>query len=126
VSWLLWLVPVCMTAHNVEEAIGADQFLADVHALLPRAMVRPRLFLAALLLLIVATWVIALLAIRDPSSVWPGALVGIQLVLAANAVVPHLMLLVRLRRYSPGLITAAALNLPVGVYLLFAMTTGRI
>ena len=114
----VWLVPVCMTVHNAEEAFGADRFLSDLGRLLPWARIRTRAFLAALVLLTAGTWVVAALAASDGTDPWLEVLVGLQLALAVNAFVPHLLLLAVLRRYSPGLLSAALLNLPVAAYLL--------
>jgi hypothetical protein len=118
----LWLVPICMTVHNTEEALGASRFLADLRALFPWAPpARTRVFVAALVLLTASTWAVAGLAAHERGDLWPGVLFGLQMALAANAFVPHLMLLAVVRRYSPGLLTAALLNLPIGAYLLFRL-----
>jgi hypothetical protein len=118
----LWLVPICMTVHNAEEALGAARFLADLRALFPWArLARTRVFVAALVLLTAATWAVAGLAAHDRGDLWPAVLLGLQVALAANAFVPHLMLLAVLRRYSPGLLTAALLNLPIGAVLLLGV-----
>jgi hypothetical protein len=49
-------------------------------------------------------------------------LLGLQLALAVNAFVPHLLLLAVRPRYSPGLLSAVLLNLPVSAYLLLRIT----
>ena len=36
-----------------------------------------------------------------------------------NAIFPHLVATIALRRYAPGLITAIALNVPIGSYILY-------
>jgi hypothetical protein len=36
-----------------------------------------------------------------------------------NALFPHLVATIALRRYAPGLITAIVLNAPIGIYIIF-------
>ena len=36
-----------------------------------------------------------------------------------NAIFPHLLATIALRRYAPGLITAIALNAPIGSYIIY-------
>lgn len=125
---LLWGVPLCMTAHNAEEALGIGELIGPVERFPPRlAGVRrfvflggPRRFLIAAALLTLGTWAVAALATRgeayDP--LLGGILVAVQAGLLLNALVPHLLLSVWMRRYTPGVATALLLNVPFGIYLL--------
>jgi hypothetical protein len=110
-----------MTVHNLEEALGIDRFRRDLAQLQPWFVLPRRTFLAPLALLALATWAVAVVAAdqggRGP---WTDTLIGFQAGLLVNALVPHLVLLVRLRRYSPGVGSALLRNVPFVVALLAA------
>jgi hypothetical protein len=126
---LLWGVPVCMSVHNAEEALGIDELLTLVGRLPPRLagpLQRlafaggPRRFLAVAASLTLATWVLALLAAREEQPGLFGAvLVAVQAGLLLNAFVPHVFLSLWARRYTPGVATALLLNVPFGAFLMY-------
>jgi drug/metabolite transporter (DMT)-like permease len=43
---------------------------------------------------------------------------GFVLMMVANAIFPHMLATIALRRYAPGTITGVMLNVPVGAYIL--------
>ncbi len=112
---LLWGVPLCMSAHNAEEALGIRELLTLVERLPPRVGTplrrfafagSPRRFLA--------------LEVREePPGSLGAALVCVQVGLFLNALVPHLLLSLWSRRYTPGVATALLLNVPFTPYLLY-------
>ena len=117
---LLWGVPICMTVHNLEEALSARRFLDDTAGLRPGFRLSRPGFLAVLAILSLTTWGVAAEAAREgPKSTWADVLVVVQAGLLLNALVPHLALSLRRRRYVPGLATALLLNVPFAAYLLW-------
>ncbi|MDP9383569.1 MAG: HXXEE domain-containing protein, partial [Chloroflexota bacterium] len=126
---LLWGVPLCMSAHNAEEALGIRELLTLVERLPPRVGTplrrfafagSPRRFLALAAPLTLATWLLAALAVREePPGLLGAALVCVQVGLFLNALVPHLLLSLWSRRYTPGVATALLLNVPFTPYLLY-------
>lgn len=44
---------------------------------------------------------------------------GFVLMMVMNAVFPHLLAAIALKRYAPGLITGLLLNVPIGLYIIF-------
>jgi len=118
---LLWLVPIFLTIHNLEEAVVMPAFIEQRNAGLPvawRGIIPPinyKQFLIALFILTVIPYLIALL--------WPGRawavylLVGLQVVMLIN-VLAHVLMALFFRGYTPGLVTALLINLPFSLYLL--------
>ncbi len=58
-----------------------------------------------------------LAAARGPRSGWTTAAIWLQAMFLLNVFVPHLAVTLWLRRYTPGVVTALAVNLPLSLYL---------
>jgi uncharacterized protein with HXXEE motif len=129
---LLWLVPVFIAFHNLEEGLTMPSWLAanlpDVRRIVPAAIFerlpldlaaavpRPRLFVE----LLIATLVpLAITAVGLSRKGRPGLYVVLvlQAVVCVNAVFPHILATLALARYTPGVITAACINVPFSWYL---------
>jgi hypothetical protein len=123
---LQWLFPVAVTLHNAEEAIWMPGWVSQHGAQLP---VHPpgapeiRLALAALTM---AAFAVTYLSVREgPQSVWAYLTFGYIVAMLVNVFVPHIPATVALRSYTPGVITAGLINLPVmGVLALRALHEG--
>jgi hypothetical protein len=118
---LLWLVPVLLTIHNLEEALVMPAFIERRNASVPGPMreilppVTYRQFLTALIIITVIPYLIALLWIGRRWAVY--ALLGLQVVMLIN-VFAHILMALFLKGYAPGLVTALLINLPFSLYLL--------
>jgi hypothetical protein len=118
---LLWLVPLFLTIHNLEEALVMPAFIEKRNASVPgsmRGIVPPvtyKQFLTALVIITVIPYLVALLWLNRSWAVY--FLVGFQVVMLIN-VFAHTLMALFLRGYAPGLVTALAINLPFSFYLL--------
>jgi hypothetical protein len=74
--------------------------------------------LGALLAVTLLVWGIAFLTAAPDRS---ALLIGVQVILCFNIFVPHLLLTLRLRRYTPGVATATLLILPYSLYLFWSL-----
>lgn len=119
---LLWLVPLLLTLHNVEEALFMEGFLARLASALPAFLsgVLPTItygqFLAALGVVTAVPWLFAASGPLERRSRAFLLVLGTQMVVLLN-VVSHAAAAVWLRFYVPGLATALLVNLPFSVYL---------
>ncbi len=111
--------------HNLEEgatyALTRDRAGALVRGLWPGAeLPAPAAFQAALAALTVAVGALLLWAARTPrdEAGWTAMRV-IALVLLANVLIPHVPAAVALGGYAPGVVTAVAINLPLGLWILW-------
>jgi hypothetical protein len=120
---LALLLPVLLTAHNVEEAVSISAFLPQVQARLSSmglAGIEIPSYSDLLLGLLLVTVAGALVGLwvywqpSSPSAIW--ALLLLQSVLFLN-VFFHLASAAVLGGYAPGLITAVLLNLPMSLYV---------
>jgi hypothetical protein len=113
-----------MTIHNLEEALSMPAFLPARNLSIPdtlRSLLPPityRQFLIALIIVSIIPYLIALFGRLDGEN-GKGVclLLGVQVVMLIN-VFAHAMMAVVMRGYTPGVITAFAVNLPFSVYLL--------
>ncbi len=116
---LLWLVPLLLTLHNLEEALFAPGFLADrmpsfLAGLLPDVTLAQ--FLTALALVTVAPYLFAASGPLERRGRAFCLVLGTQMVVLLNVAV-HVAGAVWMRGYVPGLVTALLVNLPFSVYL---------
>lgn len=120
----LWLVPLILLVHNLEEALLMPRFLPLDPARFPAALrplvpeVRYAQFLPALVIFTLLPFIVAglgKLEVRGSRSVF--ILLAVQAVMLVN-VASHLGSAFLLGGYSPGLVTALLLNLPFSIYLL--------
>ena len=121
---LVWLVPVFITIHNLEEALFMPAFLQTRNSSIPgflRSLLPPityRQFLIALLIVTAIPYLIAWLAsLERERSRGISLLLGLQVVMLFN-VLAHALMAAAMGGYAPGVITALLINLPFSVYLL--------
>ena len=109
---LLWFFPIAVTLHNAEEAIWFPEWTKRTSRW--PAPVEPGVFrFAAVVFTIVAFAVTWLSARSGKQTVWTYLAFGYMVAVIANALVPHIALTLAMRRYMPGVVTGAFLNLPV-------------
>ena len=109
---LQWLFPLAVALHNGEEAIWMPGW-AGRHAVqlpsLPAAEIR-----MALAMLSVAAFVVTYFSVRTgPGSLAAYLLFGSIVTMLANVFIPHIPASIAFRSYTPGVVTAVAINLPV-------------
>jgi hypothetical protein len=106
-----------VTLHNLEEAI----FLVSWYRAHWRGKFRPnaRIYWVLTSLVSGAIWIpILAVGVWPKSAQWQWALSGFALVIAVNAVFPHLAMSVATHSYMPGTATGILLNLPLGAWLI--------
>ena len=114
---LLWLVPVFLTIHNMEEAPFMENWYKRLPVKLPLT-VTTRQFVIAVTLITIAGFIITYLGVEYMSNQTGYLLVlGMQMILLFNAFVPHIATTIRFRMYSPGVITAVLIILPFSFHL---------
>jgi hypothetical protein len=118
---LLWLVPIFLTIHNLEEALVMPAFIERRNAAVPAALgkiippVTYKQFLIALAIITIIPYLITLFWLNSRWALY--LLSGLQVVMLIN-VFAHTLMALFLRGYVPGLITALIINLPFSLYLL--------
>ncbi len=113
---LYWLFALALTVHNIEQGL----FLPAYAAALPRfaRQVTPFAFRFALVVLTAAICGIVAFAVTGNRPAVQ-LLAGVAAAMAVNAVIPHLMLTMALRRYAPGTGTALCVMLPLSLLVIF-------
>ena len=114
---LLWLVPVFLTLHNLEEA----PFMESWSKRLPLKIhpnVTTRQFSIAVTFLTIAGFLVTYFEINYWYQTTGYLLIlGIQAILLFNAFIPHIAATIGFRMYSPGVITAVLFTIPFSYYL---------
>jgi Protein of unknown function with HXXEE motif len=120
----LWLVPIVMTAHNLEEAVFMPAFLKARNNAIPDFLtdllpaITYRQFLIAVVVATLIPYAIAMAGnLGQERSAAVYLLLGLQVVMLFN-VLAHLVMTAIMGGYAPGVATALLLNLPFSLYLL--------
>jgi hypothetical protein len=120
----LWLVAAALAVHNAEEAVTFPLYWPQVQSRLPEmaqraaagfdaTSFRTGLVWATLLPLAVVLWA----TWRPDSSAARWSVLAVQAVVAVN-VASHVVIAAALAHgYSPGLLSAVLINVPVSIYL---------
>ena len=109
-SRALWLFPVALTIHNLEEAIWLPGWSANAGGFHPP--VGAAEFRLTLVALTAATYWLTGMALRRGGR-WLDAFYAASAMMLLNVVFPHLLATLALGRYAPGLGTALLCILPV-------------
>ena len=114
---LQWLFPIAVTFHNSEEELWLPAWWVR-HA--KEVPVHPGAgaFRYAVAVLTVAAFVVTYLSERKgKESVWAYLLFGYIVAMLANVFIPHIPASFEFRLYTPGVVTAVLINLPVMGFL---------
>lgn len=122
---VLWLVPVVLTLHNIEEALTMPswvmQHLPLIESNLPfdiRIQFTPSQLLLSLGIATLVPVVVTLLCINgEKKSKRINFLFLLQAIILINVFVPHIAVSLRILNYNPGVLTAVCFNLPFSLYL---------
>ena len=114
---LLWLVPIFLTIHNMEEAPFMEGWSKRLPMKIPLT-VTTRQFVSAVTFITLGGFVLTYFGVEGLANRTGYLIVlGIQAVMLFNAFLPHIVTTVRFRMYSPGVITALLVTLPFSFYL---------
>jgi hypothetical protein len=122
---LLWLIPLVLTLHNIEEALTMPRWvmanLVPVQRAIPFGIdiqFSPTQLLASLSLATLVPFVVTILCMPGgEKSKRVYVLFLLQAIVLLNVFVPHLLWSIRTLQYNPGLVTALCVNLPFSIYL---------
>ena len=108
-----------VTLHNLEEAMCLVSWARSHVKLWFRPS--PGIYWVATSLVSAVVWIpVVGVCVSKESTHFQNALTGFALVMAINAVLPHLVISLITHSYSPGTGTAMLFNLPLGVLLIRA------
>ncbi len=114
-----WLFTLGVLAHNAEESVSLPLWWATHGPARWRVEVEPGVFrwaagIQSLILLALTAWALS----SPPQGVaWYG-FTGYVFAMMVNAIAPHLLATLALRRYMPGTATGLLFNLPLGLLLM--------
>lgn len=114
---LLFLL--ALTLHNIEEALWLPAWSRHAGAFHPAVEKNEFHFAVVIITAIGYLLTFAYVVTGETNEIVPYLYFGFVLMMCLNAVFPHLLATVFLRRYMPGTITGCLLNLPIGLYLVF-------
>lgn len=114
-----WLFPIAVTIHNSEEAVFMPRWIAAHANRLPWHPGHTKIWCGLLLLTIAAFAITYLSARKNKQSVWAYLLFGYMSAMLANVLIPHIPATLIFREYTPGVVSAAFVNLPVMSILLY-------
>lgn len=106
------------TLHNMEEAIWLPEW--SKYAKKFHEPVERNQFVFAVIVVTIIGFLITIIEILDNNqgSIWSYVYLGFIGMMGLNAIFPHLIATILLKRYAPGLITALLLNLPLSIIII--------
>lgn len=123
---LQWIFPLAVTLHSVEEAVWFPSWASRHRADLPWE-VSAALFRFGLVMITAFAWFVTWLSRkRGLHSNWTYVFVSYVFAMLVNVAVPHVIATVIFRGYTPGVVTAVIVNLPVTTALLTRVFEERI
>lgn len=107
------------TLHNLEEALWLPNWSKNAKKFHPE--VEKVEFHFAVLIVTIIGYLITFIyfAIGETSEIVKYIYLGFVLMMSLNAIFPHFIASIVLKKYSPGTITGCLLNLPIGLYIVF-------
>ena len=114
-----WLFPIAATLHNCEEALWMPKWVSAHSRQLPMRPGAVKIWIGLLLLTLAAFAVTYLSAQKGKQSVWSYLLFGYAAAMLANVLIPHIPATLAFGEYTPGVVTAVLINLPVMSVLMF-------
>jgi hypothetical protein len=123
---LQWLFPIAVALHNGEEALSLPAWAIRHAHQLPLQPPRAGEIRMALLVLTAAAFAVTYLSARNgKQSLWAYLLFGSIVAMLVNVFVPHVPASLVFRSYTPGVVTAACINLPLMNWLAFRAVRER-
>jgi hypothetical protein len=120
----IWLFPLVTTIHNAEEAAWLPAWSQQAGRFHP--VVGAAEFRFAVTVLTLLAFLVTFFASRRGGS-WLAVAGSYWIAMLLNVFFPHLLASIVERGYTPGVVTAVVLNLPVDLYLLRrALTEGEL
>lgn len=116
---LQWLFPIAVILHNSEEAVCMPKWVYAHSRQIPFHPGAAKIWFGLLLLTLAALAVTYLSAHNGKGSFWAYLLFGYVVAMLANVLLPHIPATLAYGEYTPGVVTAILVNLPVMSILLF-------
>ncbi|RHW33451.1 HXXEE domain-containing protein [Lysinibacillus yapensis] len=116
---------IAITLHNIEEAILLPKW--SQHSSKFQKPVTSREFLFAVVIITALAYVSAFSYLFKPEShLAKWVFLGFLGSMIVNAIVPHLLATVLMKKYAPGLLTGLLLNIPINSLILYQMFEGKL
>jgi hypothetical protein len=116
---LQWLFPIAVTLHSLEEAFRLPDWLSNHTRQLPIQPGRTKIWFGLALLTLAAFTVTYLSSRKGKQSLWAYLLFGYVTAMLVNVLLPHLPATLIFGEYTPGVLTAIFINLPVMSVLMY-------
>jgi hypothetical protein len=116
---LQWFFPIAVTLHNCEEAVYMPRWVSRHSKDLAFQPAATRIWFGLMVLTGAAFFITFLSYKKGRQSTWTYLLFGYAVAMLANVFVPHIPATLFFRAYTPGVVTAVLVNLPIMIFLLF-------
>jgi hypothetical protein len=117
-NYLLLFFPLAITLHNIEEALWLPQW--SKHAGRFHPPVEKHEFHFALIVITAMAYLATFLTVLFPDNIYVTRMFyGFLGAMIINAIFPHLVATIVLKKYAPGLLTGLFLIIPVNSILIY-------
>lgn len=107
------------TLHNIEEAIWLPMWSKYARRYHPQVANNEFHFAVMVITLLGYILTFIFLVFGNSNDIIMYSYLGFVMMMCFNAIFPHLIATIVLKKYAPGTLTGLLLNLPIGLYLIF-------
>ncbi len=122
---MLWLIPIVLTLHNIEEASTMPHWVMANLPLIKESLpfnidiqFTPAQLLLSLLIATVVPFIVTIVCVNgEKQSRRLYLLFLLQTIVLLNVFIPHIAASIRMEQYNPGVVTAVCINFPFSLYV---------
>ena len=123
---LITLLPFAFALHNLEEILSMEKYTNSIPSGLHKPVTTRQFGIAVALFTLLGFLVVFLKSYYPSEKIYYFFISGFSGMLLLNVFIPHLIATIYYKKYSPGIITALIINLPLTSWILWLIKNSGI
>ncbi|MBE0649733.1 MAG: HXXEE domain-containing protein [Bacteroidales bacterium] len=117
-DFIISLLPFAFALHNLEEALGMEKWTKFTPSFIHRPFTTRQFGIAVLLFTVLGFIVVFAKGLYKTEELYYMFVSGFAGILLLNVFIPHLVAVIYMKKYAPGIISALLVNLPLSAFVL--------
>ncbi len=123
---LIIILPFAFALHNFEEVLGMEKWTKSIPSFIHKPVTTRQFGIAVILFTILGFVVTFSKDLYQTEKYYYLMITGFSGMLLLNVFFPHLLAVIYLRKYAPGIITGLLINLPLTITILLLIKDSKI